>query len=174
MSRRESRKLCFVAPTGCGKTTAAGLVAETCRAVNIKLAAPLIDLQHYIYRYIGVTLRGEQDGELLQFLGSKIYKEAPTFMIDCFEAALARVPADIDFVTNDDCRPHHYEGLRRLGFMFVRVAGPKRARLDHSPVDPSHPVEPQTDAVPVAYTLANVGSMVEFRQRVFELVETLK
>src|SRR6266581_9362638 len=74
-------KLSFIAPTGYGKTTAVQIIQSLYSpSVNVKLSAPLYELQKYFYEFIGAEMRGEQDGELLQFLGYKIQKEAPSFL----------------------------------------------------------------------------------------------
>lgn len=68
------KKICFIAPSGYGKSTAVKLLSEMCDVKNIKIAEPLYELQNYFYDFINTKMKGEQDGELLQFLGAKIRK----------------------------------------------------------------------------------------------------
>jgi hypothetical protein len=170
-----STKLCFLAPTGFGKTTIANLVRDVCKsAVNIKLAAPLYDLQTLIYDRIGISVRGEQDGELLQFLGDKIQREAPNFLSREFQTKLSTLHGLCPVITNDDCRPHNYPALKSLGFLFVRVAGYCRTRIDHSRIDPDHPIELGLDQLAVDFSIENTGSIEECRDNVIKLLRKVR
>jgi hypothetical protein len=167
-------KVAFIAPTGSGKSTAAALVHDLYPAsVNIKLAAPLYELQAYIYSRVGAGLKGDQDGELLQFLGHKIQREAPDFLANEFRKIFLSVNGVAPVITNDDCRPHNYEALRSLGFVFVRILGPVRARFDHLSVDPSHPVEKGICDLDCGFVLYNSGSISEYRANIREVLNRI-
>ena len=96
-----SIKLCFIAPSGFGKSTAIGILNEKFALRNIKIAEPLYELQNYFYGFIGVKMKGEQDGELLQYLGMKIRKENNTFLLDEFTQNFSKV-SNVELITNDD------------------------------------------------------------------------
>lgn len=167
-------KVALIAPTGYGKSTVATMIRELCPgAVNIKLAAPLYALQEYIYGRIGVENIATQDGELLQFLGYKIQREAPHFLASEFQRELSKYDGLVPLVTNDDCRPHNYSTLRNLGFQFVRVLGIHRSRSDHSPVDPHHPVEQGLEELDCGFVLDNRGSKAECRAYLEKLLPKL-
>lgn len=170
----KTTKIALIAPTGYGKSTAAKMIAEICPGtVNIKLAAPLYEMQNYIYKKINIEIGDTQDGELLQFLGQKIQREAPQFLATEFERELSIVEGRVPIITNDDCRSHNYLTLQRLEFQFVRVLGIERKRVDRRAVDPDHPVEAGLDTLPCDHRLDNQGSLEQCRINVLDLLERI-
>ena len=165
-------KLCFLAPSGYGKSTAIGILKENYELTNIKIAEPLYELQNYFYKYIGVEMQGEQDGELLQFLGMKIRKESRSYLLDKFTEKFNNVQ-NVSFITNDDCRPPDYEYLKSLGFIFIGINGYNRDRLDHRPSDPKLSIEWQ-EQVNCDYWLDNWGSMDEYRYNINNLMKQIE
>lgn len=163
-----SNKLCFIAPSGYGKSTAIGIISEKYELINIKIAEPLYELQNYFYNYIGVKMRGEQDGELLQYLGMKIRKESENFLLNCFTDKFNKA-SNFTLITNDDCRPPDYQYLKGLGFIFIGINGYNRDRLDHRPSDPKLSIEWQ-DKANCDYWLDNWGSMDEYRHNIDTLL----
>ena len=163
-----SIKLCFIAPSGFGKSTAIGILNEKFALRNIKIAEPLYELQNYFYGFIGVKMKGEQDGELLQYLGMKIRKENNTFLLDEFTQNFSKV-SNVELITNDDCRPPDYECLKELGFIFIGINGYNRDRLDHRPSDPKLSIEWQNNII-CDYWLDNWGSMAEYRENIHKLM----
>ena len=83
-------KICFLAPSGYGKTTAVKILSKHYKVKSIKIAEPLYELQKEFYNFIGKSITGEQDGELLQFLGKKIRKENPSFLLEKFMRCVIR------------------------------------------------------------------------------------
>ena len=114
-------KICFLAPSEYGKNTAVKLLSSRYSVHNIKLAEPLYHLQNYFYSFIGKEMSGEQDGELLQYLGKKIRAECPQFLIKEFITELHRANNFRGIITNDDCRPPDYPTLKELGFIFIKI-----------------------------------------------------
>lgn len=170
---RAAIKLSFLAPSGYGKTTAAGITSDLFQAVNIRLAAPLYELQRVIYDFIGKELNNKQDGELLQFLGAKIQREDPRFLaLKFFEnlvhAVIHQSPA---IITNDDCRPHNYPYLKAWGFTFVLINGFRRTRLDHTPIDPQNELEWHVGQIPHDISIENTGDIVELRSAIREMMQ---
>jgi hypothetical protein len=166
-------KLSFLAPSGYGKTTAAGIVGALFHAVNIRLAAPLYDLQRVIYNFIGKENHDQQDGELLQFLGAKIQREKPHFLaLKFFDNVLhANIGQRSSIITNDDCRPHNYPYLKAWGFKFVAIQGVRRSRLDHTHIDPQNEIEWRVDQIPHDLLLCNTGDLAQLRSAVQEMME---
>jgi len=124
-------KICFLAPSGYGKSTAVRLLGEITKIKNIKIAEPLYEMQSKFYESIGVDIGLKQDGELLQFLGKKIRKENKYFLLDEFKKRLREIEKEDVVITNDDCRPADYAFLKDLGFTFVKINGYRRDRDDH-------------------------------------------
>ena len=105
---------------------------------------------------------GEQDGELLQFLGAKIRKHNQTFLIEEFTKKLNAINDNDILITNDDCRPPDYEQLKKLGFVFVSISGYCRNRIDQTKADPTHNLEWQND-MPCNLYINNFGSLAEYK-----------
>ncbi|MBL3559444.1 hypothetical protein [Rhodovulum sulfidophilum] len=165
----------LIGPTGSGKSTIARHIERTYGAEVIKVAKPLYDFQAALYDLIGVSIEG-QDGELLQFLGGKIEKEAPGWLCADFLKRVAASPAR--FVVNDDCRPNCYSSLLNAGFEFVYVVTlPEirqvRLRNDHTLVDPNHSVERGVDPSICFATLDNSGELDQTLRNCDEIIRRL-
>lgn len=166
-------KISFLAPTGYGKTTIVRLMARLFGSVNIRVAAPLYDLQNFFYSFIGKDIDGRQDGEFLQFLGAKIQREQPHFLaLRFFENMVyACLDEKVAIITNDDCRPHNYPYLRAWGFKFVAVEGFPRMRPDYTLVDPENTVEWRAGDIPHDLSLCNTGDMDYLKSELLEMME---
>ncbi len=162
-------KISFIAPSEYGKNTAVNILKERFRLINIKLALPLYKLQEDFYRFIRKEMLGEQDGELLQYYGSKIRKENSNFLIDEFSKKLKNIENFDGIITNDDCRPPDYQYLKEKGFIFIKINGFKRNRIDHTKCDPKCKLE-WHNQIPCDYEVNNYGSMQEYRVNLFKLM----
>lgn len=165
-------KLCFLAPSEYGKNTAVKILSKKYPIKNIKIAEPLYHLQKYFYDYISTPLQGEQDGELLQYLGKKIRNENPSFLLKQFLKELQCLDNYQGIITNDDCRPPDYQFLKDLGFIFVKINGFKRARIDHSKSDPSSCLEWHNNT-PHDYVVNNLGTLQEYEDNLYRLMEKI-
>ncbi len=160
-------RICFLAPTGYGKTTAVKFLEQEFGSENIRLAEPLYQLQTDFYQKIGVDISDKQDGELLQFFGKKVRQEQPDFLNQKFIESLAQ--SQNDFITNDDCRPDNFELLKKLGFKFVKIDGFSRSRDDHRPVNPKSELEWQTD-IPSDYVIENRTTLEDYYSALSQLI----
>jgi len=167
-----TNKICFVAPSGFGKSTAIKILKERYNVINIKIAKPLYDLQEYFYKIIEKDITGEQDGELLQFLGTKIRKEAPYYLLNKFQEVLQQHTDSNYLITNDDCRPPDYETLKNLGFVFVKINGFRRDRNDHSIIDANSQLEWQNE-IYYDYCVDNTDSLAEYKKNLIALVDII-
>ena len=165
-------KICFIAPSGYGKSTAIKILSEKFPIKNIKIAQPLYELQEKFYKFIGTNMTGEQDGELLQFLGAKIRKENPTFLLDEFSKRVAETDENY-LITNDDCRPPDFEYLKNLGFVFVEIVGFKRERNDHSPINSKNALEWQNPII-CDFKVENIKKIEDFRENLFNLMKKIE
>ena len=166
------KKICFIAPSGYGKSTAIKLLSEKYPLKNIKIASPLYFLQDEFYKFIGKSMKGEQDGELLQFLGGKIRKENPDFLLKEFEKSVDEVK-NVSLLTNDDCRPPDYEFLKKLGFIFVEIKGFKHQRVDHTLSNDKSALEWQ-NSIPCDYVVENFENIAKYRENLFNLMEKIE
>lgn len=160
--------LVLIAPSGSGKSTAAQYLKTYYQAEIVKLATPLYQMQGEIYKKLNLPVTG-QDGELLQFLGKKVFKLSPDFLFNEFK----KVYNPQVLTVNDDCRPHNYDNLKSLGAVFVEVVSPVRTRkedvTDHNHTDELEWQRP----TPAQYQLNNEGSLEEFYHNIDKLMEKL-
>ena len=166
-------KICFLGPSGYGKSTAVKILSRHYNTVNVKLGEPLYDLQKHFYEKIKTKLQGEQDGELLQFYGMKVRKENPQYLLEDFGRRLENVPSEAQIITNDDCRPYDYEYLKNLDFIFVKIDGYKRDRVDHSSSNPNLKIEWQSE-IPFDYVLQNLSDLDTYEESILNLVKEIK
>lgn len=167
-----STRISFIAPSEYGKNTAVNILRKKYKLINIKIALPLYKLQKDFYKFINKRLVGEQDGELLQYYGNKIRKENSEFLINEFNKKLDKVCNFNGIITNDDCRPPDYQYLKEKGFIFVKINGFKRDRIDHTKSDPTSKLE-WHNSIPCDYEVDNWGSMEEYEKNLDALMETI-
>lgn len=163
-------KISFIAPSEYGKNSAVEILKTKYNLVNIKIAEPLYNLQNFLYDYIGKQLNGEQDGELLQYLGKKIRKENPTFLLNSFKEKLEKFNHFNGIIANDDCRPLDYQFLKNNDFIFIKINGFKRNRIDHTKSDPSSHLEWQ-NLIPCDYEVDNYKDINTYRNNLFKLMD---
>lgn len=163
-------KICFLAPSGYGKSTAIEILKKHFDVENIKLAEPLYELQKAFYDKLGIDIGDKQDGELLQFLGKKVRKEHATFLLDEFDKKLEKASATI--ISNDDCRPDDYQHLKEQGFIFVKINGFKRERDDVTQADSKAKIEWQSE-IPFDYEIDNTGTKEEYEEKILNLMNKL-
>lgn len=166
------KKICFIAPSGYGKSTAVRLLSQLCKIKNIKIAEPLYDLQKIFYDYINTKMIGEQDGELLQFLGAKIRKHNQTFLIEKFTDKLNTINDNDVLITNDDCRPPDYEKLKKLSFVFVGINGYCRNRMDQTKADPMHNLEWQKQ-IKCDYYIDNFKGLRDYKIELKKIIKEI-
>ena len=160
----------LIAPSGYGKSTAIEIIKEYYDVENIKIGKPLYDLQEEFYKKIDKVIGDTQDGELLQFLGYKIRKESPNYLLNEFYKKLCSSEKTI--ITNDDCRPNDYNFLKELGFVFIRINGFKRDRGDHTSINSNSKLEWQ-EFIDCDYEIDNFGDLETYRKNVLEIMETI-
>jgi hypothetical protein len=125
------------------------------------------------YKYIDMDIGDKQDGELLQFFGSKIRKENPYYLLDTFTSKINE-SSMFDLITNDDCRPPDYDYLKALGFKFILINGYKRSRDDHRPINSKSSLEWNDSSFNCDYILDNLGTIDQYQENIINLVKRLK
>jgi cytidine deaminase len=168
-------RVALVGMPGAGKSTTAGLLRRALEELGrtvavVKIAAPLYDIQSLFYQRMGVLLAdGEQDGELLNFLGGHFRRSVPEFLLADFRercgwAALGGA----DAIICDDARPVDLSGLAKQGFVIGRVAAPdalrrqrKAVRGDRRPGRDDHPTEAGAETAAPDFEVINAGGMAE-------------
>ena len=167
-----SIKISFIAPSEYGKNTAVQILKERYNLLNIKFAEPLYKLQSYLYEFIGTKMTGEQDGELLQYLGHKIRKENDRFLLNEFLSKFKSIDGQDIIITNDDCRPPDWQFLRSLGFIFIKINGFKRNRVDHTKSNPLSHLEWQNQ-MKYDYEVDNLSTMEVYKENLFSLMKKI-
>lgn len=165
-------RICFLAPSGYGKTTAINILKKNNDICNIKIAEPLYELQNIFYEKIDIDIGTKQDGELLQFYGMKIRKENPQYLLKKFGEKVD-IQDNNTLVTNDDCRPYDYDFLKNKGFIFIRINGYSRNREDHTEINKSLKIEWQSD-IPYDYEINNFGNIEEYELEINKVMEEIK
>lgn len=163
-------KICFLAPSGYGKSTAIEILKNYFDIKNIKIAEPLYELQNEFYKKIGLDDENKQDGELLQFYGKKIRSIDKKYLLNIFKEKLDKCTNNI--ITNDDCRPDDYEYLKSLGFIFIRINGFKRDRNDITNIDNKNKIEWQSN-IPFDYEIDNFGSLLDYEKELVNLFRNI-
>jgi len=163
-------KICFLAPSSYGKSTAIEILSKHFDIKNIKIGEPLYELQNDFYKKLGIDIDDKQDGELLQFYGKKVRKENSNFLLDEFKNKLDKTHATI--ISNDDCRPNDYKFLKDNGFIFIKINGYKRDRSDITLANPKEKIEWQ-DEIPFDYEINNYGTLEEYENELLNLMNKL-
>ena len=163
-------RICFLAPSSYGKSTAIKLLQKRFDIKNIKIADPLYELQSDFYKKLGIEIEDRQDGELLQFYGKKVRKENNDYLLNEFKTKLDNTNATI--ISNDDCRPDDYKFLKDNGFIFIKINGYKRNRDDVTLANPKEKIEWQSE-IPFDYEINNYGTLEEYEDELLNLMNKL-
>ncbi len=186
-ARRVPLRVALFGLPGAGKSTSAGLLRQTLAEMGrdvavVKTATPLYDVQESFYTRLGSPLApNQQDGALLNFLGSHFRAVAPEFLLANFTERWGNaVLGGADTVICDDARPADLPGLARQGFVTVRITAPddvrrhrKVGRGDRTSGADDHPTELGGDAITADFELDNSGDVPELRARVADLAKWL-
>lgn len=182
-----SLRIALFGMPGAGKSTSAGLLVgalrDTGRRVTVvKTAAPLYDVQESFYARTGSSLEpAQQDGALLNFLGSHFRAVAPGFLLEDFARRCGTVAlGGVDVIVSDDARPVDLPELARQGFQLVRVSAPddlrrqrRAGRGDRTIGSDTHPTEQGGDDVTADHEVVNSGTVDDLRSQIGTLVEKL-
>ena len=160
-------KICFLSPSGFGKSTAIEILKKHFDIKNIKIAEPLYELQNEFYKMLRKSDEGKQDGELLQFYGKKVRSVDKNYLLNTFKEKV--LISNNSIITNDDCRPDDYEYLKSLGFIFIKINGFKRDRNDLTNIDIKNKIEWQSN-IPYDYEIDNYGSKLEYEKNLLSIV----
>ncbi|MBF4625457.1 hypothetical protein [Clavibacter sp. VKM Ac-2872] len=173
--------MAFVGRPGAGKSTSTKAIIDTWPgAARVSLAAPLYAVQRAFYERLGAPLRdGQQDGQLLNFLGQHFRSVRPDSLINDFEERVAFAQdRGADMIVCDDARPVDVADLRRLGFSIVLIQAPEHLRLvrkagrgDVRAGDDDHMTEAGT--ITPDEVIANDADISSLAERVREVVERL-
>lgn len=163
-------RICFLAPSGYGKTTAVEILKSHYDITNIKIGEPLYELQKEFYKKIGEDIGERQDGELLQFYGNKIRKENKDYLLNVFKEKLDNCHNSI--IVNDDCRPNDYEFLKKENFIFIKINGYRRNRNDKTEINSKDKVEWQSN-IPCDYEIDNYNGLEEYENNLMNLINKI-
>jgi cytidine deaminase len=181
-------RVALIGLPGAGKSTSAGILRRAltdagCRVAVVRIAAPLYDVQAHYYGRAGQPLAGEQqDGALLNFLGSHFRASVPGFLMRDFETRCAyALLVGADVLVCDDARPTDVPELVAQGFVVVRVSAPdeirrcrKGERGDRTAGADDHPTERGIDSVDADVEIVNAGSLETLSAEVVQVAGRLR
>ncbi|MDT0266105.1 cytidine deaminase [Streptomyces sp. DSM 44915] len=185
---RKTLRLALFGKPGAGKSTTAGILEKALREAGqrvavVRIAAPLYDVQEFFHARAGAPLRkGQQDGALLNFLGSHFRRTASGFLLEDFAERCALTAfGGVDVILCDDARPADLGGLAEQGFHLVRISAPdavrrqrKAGRGDATAGQDDHPTELGVDGAVADTELDNSGTLGELESSVTAFVAALK
>lgn len=168
-------RLALFGRPGAGKSTSSAIFRGVLEAAGhavavVKLAAPLYDVQDAFYERGGFPLMpGQQDGELLNFLGSHFRSVSQPFLLEDFGRRCGRASLlGAAVILCDDARPADLAGLRERGFWLVRVSAPAAVRLrrkaqrgDRTAGLDDHSTEDGVEQASADLEISNAGTMAE-------------
>lgn len=166
-------KICFIGPSGKGKSTASLILKKLTHGKIYKLAHPLYKIQSKIYKKLKIKEKG-QDGELLQLLGNRVQALNPPFLANKF---LKSIKKETQVIINDDCRPHNYSYLKKNGFIFISIKGPLRKRKnDRSKINTKDKIEwtEKKSQNRSDFSISNKGSLKDLEKNLKKLLKELK
>jgi cytidine deaminase len=173
---------------GAGKSTTGAMLRQAFAGMGrpatvVRTAAPLYDVQRYFYARAETSLaEGQQDGALLNFLGSHIRQAAPGFLLADFgQRCASALLCGADTIICDDARPGDLAEIAEQGFSIVRISAPDPVRLqrksgrgDRIPGNDEHPTEAGVDAVSADFEIDNSGSLADLQAQVDKLIHELR
>jgi hypothetical protein len=119
-------RIAFLGPPGSGKTTSAWLLQRMLRrATIISVAAPLREIESFIYRVAGLvppSALGSQDGVMLQRIREFLELRRPQFLEESFVARVRSCADDMPII-NDDARLALLPTLKAFNFTLAWVEG---------------------------------------------------
>lgn len=185
MARKQLR-LCIVAKSGCGKSTAAKLMVQRfedlgLRATIHKLAEPLYEIQSVIYRKAGHPIEFyQQDQLLLEEIATAMRRIDPESLVRDFLERITGATEDV--ILNDDLRDADTDAprLRTEGFRILRIVAPESVRMarlgkrqDLATVSKT-PLDAQLERISADWELENGSDALEqFEHRVHRFVDRM-
>ncbi len=172
---------------GAGKSTTASALRRVLtgmgrEAAVVRIAAPLYDVQRSFYDRADTALgEGQQDGRLLNFLGSHFRQATPGFLLaDFAQRCAGALLGGADAVVCDDARPADFREVAEQGFTVVRVTAPdalrrerKSGRGDRLAGRDDHPTEAGVDDITPDYEIDNSGTLEELESQIRAVAEKL-
>lgn len=177
-------KLGLLGTTGVGKDTCVSVIRNHFPNHSIylvRLADPLYKAQEAIYKICRKNKEFyNQDGELLNFLGSHMRKINPDVLKQSFIDNLQICDSNIDFIICPDVRPADIQFVRDAGFLIIHIYADQNITLerrmlrgDISLGKADHETEKEINPTIYDYRLTNNGSLQEFQKSIEDLISRL-
>lgn len=168
---------------GVGKSTIVEILEEKHNVALVKFAAPLYDMQEFVYRRIANVYKKPQgfakDRKLLQWLGTEWGRGSisDTLWVDLWksEVDLQGKVKYTDFIISDDTRfDNEAQAIRDIGGIVIKiVSNQSSSRIDTTSGIFSHSSESGISANLVDYVLVNEGSVEDLRNSLATLLELI-
>lgn len=176
--------IAFTGPMGSGKSTAIEALKEEydkTPVVLVKFAAPLYDMQEYIYRRIAsVHTRPAdfvKDRFLLQFIGTDWGRDkiSKTIWGDIWQQEVDQELLVGNLVVCDDVRfDNEAERVKSLGGVIIKLETKQNLeRINTNTGIQNHTSEAGVSEPLVDYTIINNGSLAEFKNKLVVIYKKL-
>ena len=180
----KSVKLGLLGTTGVGKDTCVKIIQKHYSDLRIKLirlAAPLYEVQSFIYKICQREKDSNiQDGVLLNFLGKHLREINPDVLKRPFFQTLHESTSKADVIICSDVRPADVPFVKEEGFTILNIVTDSKVarqrRLERGDVslgNPSHSTEKDAVINLSDYQISNNGSLEEFEKKVIEFMQRL-
>ena len=151
------------------------LASKGTQVILVKFAAPLYDIQSYIYQRVGRPIPEPKDRMLLQFLGTDWGRktQSDTIWVDLWETTVKELAANTAqniVIVCDDCRfDNEAIKIKSLGGKIVKIVSHKNSeRIDTTLI--SHESEKGLKLDYLDYIIENNGTLPEYYERLAYLL----
>ena len=159
---------------GSGKTTVSNMILNKTQGKIVKFAGPLYAIQQYVYETTGLTLKGEKDRKLLQFIGTDWGRTIDAnIWTNIFKATVKTTPESILCVCDDVRFENELDVIKELNGYSIKI---KRDNYD-KPVNGgsiNHVSEAGLDDSLFDLVIENNGDLKSLENEINLVLENLK
>lgn len=169
-------KLAFGCQARVGKSTAVELLKKQYGGTEISFAEPLYDILRFTQKRC--NLPQEKDRKFLQIIGTEWGRNKnPNLWINLLKDKLEELQYEKFIYVSDMRFTNEFEKLKELGFITIRIIRQKSSS-DETFGSGSKTHASETELLSVKdedwdYIVSNDGTKHEFKERIFEIVESL-
>lgn len=171
--------IAFTGSMGAGKSTAIKVLEQTGYTTQlVKFAAPIYDIQEYIYKRIESVYTRPADfvknRTLLQYIGTDFGRSlSQSLWVDIWMEEVDNALTEI--VVCDDCRfDNEAEAIKAMGGIIIKITSDKNVeRITTANGIANHASEAGINPKFVDYTIENNGTLEEYENKLKSLYEKL-
>lgn len=167
---------------GVGKSTAIECIRDINSIFNIKFAAPLYEIQDFIYDVISRVYKTPEgfvkDRKLLQLLGTEWGRQhiKESLWLDLWKDTVSRVLKIYDdsiIITCDDVRfDNEAQAVKELGGIVIEIISDKsQNRIDTTQGISNHKSEAGVDKQYIDFVVHNNGTVEELKAQLYTIIK---